>query len=347
MEGFTMPLPRTKSFYVMITDQDANSTAINTYTVEEMFDTIRGPASTPTALGLFTNPVGLTIDTNSKTLFIADGSYIHMLDGTTIAPLSSSPFAVAGASNLAGIVMDENKQLLYVADGGTNNLYVLTWDSTNKKLKLFIAIPLLPPPMQPGEPGYPAPWASPTAAGIALDTINHLLYVANGGLYVYVYYTGVWLPTNPGYVDLSDTDFSGEGCYSIAIDSARQLLYAGNGIANNTLLLQKNLRANGLANAVDVSFDSQGGCGRGVMGLGVDDASGNIFVSTGYGFQSNSGGDLLIYPPVWGQDPQNPQTPLHQITNIGPYPMALAIPSGGEFVWPPIKRIPWPIPIKL
>ena len=121
--------------------------------------------------GAYLGPVGLALDPDSGYLFVTyEGlggiELIH-----TQAMTNESYIPVPGASNLAGIVFDSSQQKLYVVDRLTNKFFVFFWDPLQPSLTL--------------EGGHSLTLSHTTsAAGLALDEIEGLLYVASiGGSY--------------------------------------------------------------------------------------------------------------------------------------------------------------------
>ncbi len=264
-----------------------------------------------------TGAMGLAIDTASATLFITVRSTgtLQILDAGTMAYRSSFP--VPGASDLAGIVMDEKKGLLYTMDFYTANLYVYSWSRATKTLSAVGTLPIvLQTPPSTGN--------SLTAYGISLDTVNDRLYVANGSS-LYIYNTSDWSLANTGtpgqllgVIWLNNSD--NRPPRSVALDSTRQLLYTGGagwGSGNDTNLIQTNLKT-GEAKMVDVSTTALPTSG--VMGLGIDNATGDVYITTGDGYDYDTGGDLIVY-----------DTSLNlkqRLSNIGSVPPLLGSPMG-------------------
>ncbi len=294
-----------KSLYV-ITDQDTYSppTPINAYLINADGSlTYQAQHQIPGITGA----VGLAIDTASATLFMSVESLkgaFEVIDALTMTDLGSA--TAPDAQNLAGVVMDEKKALLYVIDRSSANLYVYQWDRAAKTLTAVTGSPFTLP--------TPTNYSAPNAFGIALDTVNNLLYVANDTKDVYVYNTGNWSLAGAGVVSITTPAVI--SVISVAFDSANQLLYTGDGFGSDPLLVQKNM-AGGAENTVDVS---NGQSGFGVMGLGVDNATGDVYLTTGNAM--NSGGDLVAY--------NKSLTLIQRVPDIGPAPVGLAIPTSGS-----------------
>lgn len=296
-----------KSLYV-ITDQDTYSppTPVNAYLINT------DGTLTPQAQSLIpkiTSAIALAVDSASATLFMSVeySGNLQILDALSLNNLG--PVTAPGASDPAGIVMDENKNLLYAIERGTADLNVYQWNRAT--------LTLTPVNGSPFTLATPTNYNPPNGYGIALDTKNNLLYVANYSPYLYVYNTGDWSPAGAPVVTLA-TVYQGAplNAISVAFDSTSQLLYTGAGYDNEPLLVQKNLAGGGTEKTVDVS---NGQTGFGVMGLGVDNASGDVYVTTGNA--NNSGGDLVAYNTSLAQ--------IQRISNIGPAPVGLVIPGIG------------------
>ncbi|MFC1781493.1 isopeptide-forming domain-containing fimbrial protein [Planctomycetota bacterium] len=209
--------------------------------------------------------VGLAADSDSKYLFVTyEASRLIQLvnlETMTLAGTASAP----GASNLAGIVYDHDKKLLYCVDRNKGWLYAFNWDSDIATLSPLSGLPFY--------------LRRATAYGIALDEKNDLLYVANATKEIYVYSTSDW--------SLIKTITLSRDVVNVALDVSNDFLYAGGGYVGNCYLTQYDLNDN-TEEQVQVEHDA------GVMGLGVDPASGYIYMSTGN--DSISGGDnLLVY----------------------------------------------------
>jgi hypothetical protein len=292
-----------KSLYV-ICDQDSSvnpPTPVRAYRINA-----NGTLTyqTQTMVPDVTGAVGLGIDSTSATLFMSVEYFgtFQIYDALTMHNLGS--VTAPGASDLAGIVMDEKKNRLYTVDRDTANLYVYQWNRVTKVLTPVGTLPIVLP--------TPSGFSDPTAFGIALDTVNDLLYVANGWHDIYIYKTSDWSLAGTGVISLNNNS-----AYSVAIDSARQLLYTGAGFNNDTLLVQKHI-VGGAEKTKDVSTVALPK--HGVMGLGIDNATGYVYISTGDG--SNDTGDLVVYNTSLNQ--------IQRVANIGISPVGLAIPTSGK-----------------
>ena len=234
--------------------------------------------------------VGLAIDTASETLFVTYevSNVIQLVDARTMTGIGS--VTAPGAYDLAGIVMDEKKNLLYTVDRYSSNLYVYRWDATTKTLTL-VAQPTLE-----NLGGY-------GAFGIGLDKANNHLYVANFTNVLNYYRTNNWALA--GSITVAGT------AVNVAVDEKNGFVYSGAGMVGygpgHEYLDQYNQKT-GTTNRV--FLDS----GAGVLGLGVDNNTGNVFCTTG-----SNGDDLRAYSPAL--------TLLDNTGPIGPDPTGLAIPS--------------------
>lgn len=229
-----------KSLYV-IADINANPTPIQAYDIQGNTLVYQATYNVPYHGG---GAVGLTIDTDSETLFVTYefSNIIEKIDAKTMTSVGST--TVAGASNLAGIVVDQDKGLVYAVDRTTHNLYIynlsLVYQST-------IVLPT-------GSGSY----------GIALDEINDLLYVADRTTTVRYYDTTNWL--EQGSFTVSHT------AVGIAVDTPRQMVYTVAGFAASNLLSKYDL--GGTESTVSM--------GHGGMGAAVDGSTGLVYVSGGY-----------------------------------------------------------------
>jgi uncharacterized repeat protein (TIGR01451 family) len=241
--------------------------------------------------------VGITIDTDHGFLFITyeASDEIQLVDartmtgeGTTMAP---------GATNLAGIVYDHDKSLLYCVNRGGNRVYAYNWNPENKTLT--------------HKPGSPFALRGASAYGIALNEVEDLLYVANNTNEVTVYRTSDWR--------LVDTITLNRVAISVAVGVVRGFLYTGGGFVGNQYLTQYHL-ATGTVKEVQVEPDA------GVMGLGVDPATGYVYLTTGV--NDEPGGDnLLVFDTNLRQ--------IGMIPKIG-NPTGLVVP-GREFSYDPLN----------
>jgi uncharacterized repeat protein (TIGR01451 family) len=120
--------------------------------------------------------------------------------------------------------------------------------------------------------------------GIALDEVEDLLYVGGARPEVLVYSTADWSLVRKISLRRS--------AISVAVDPMRGYLYTGGGYVEDFYLTQYNL-ATGVETEVQVAPDG------GVMGLGVDPATGFIYATTGRENLSGDDGedrnDLMVF----------------------------------------------------
>jgi uncharacterized repeat protein (TIGR01451 family) len=249
-----------KSLYV-IADINADPTPIQAYDIQGNILVYQATHNVP-YYGW--GAVGLSIDTDSETLFVTyeESNTIQLLDAKTFADLGTT--TAPGASNLAGIVVDQDKGLVYTIDRYTDNLYVYTWDPSTHTLTLQSSLDL------PNAVGL---------YGIALDEVNDRLYVADGdapdGGRVRYYDTATW--TEQGNFKVCHSPIG------IAVDVSSQTVYTVAGFRYSDLLSKYEL-ATGTETTVDM--------GHGGMGVAVDPATGLVSVSGGY-----AGDDVSVWDP--------------------------------------------------
>ncbi len=211
--------------------------------------------------------IGLAVDSYSDNLFITfeSSNFLQVLDASTleVARTTSAP----GSQDLAGIIYDHGRDLLYCVDRETGNLYSYVWDPVDGKLNHVLGSPFI--------------LKGANAYGIALDEMNDLLYVGNASQDVTVYSTWDWR--------LMRTIRVSRRTISVAVDPERGYLYCGGGFAYNFHLIQYNL-VTGVEKEVEIAPDA------GVMGLGVDPATGFVYTSTGQNARPG-GDDLLVFDP--------------------------------------------------
>jgi uncharacterized repeat protein (TIGR01451 family) len=209
--------------------------------------------------------VGMAIDSDSGYLFITyeHSGDIRLVNATTMTDAGTT--TAPDATDLAGIVYDPKKKLLYTVDRRDSLLYVYNWDAKTATLTHM--------------EGSPFTLTSASGYGIALDDVNGLLYVANGTDTVTVYRTSDW--------KLVNTIKLNRIAISIAVDVRNGFVYTGAGYAGNMYLTQYHLPT-GIKREVQVEPDA------GVMGLGVDQDTGLVYMTTG--MNNAPGGDnLLVY----------------------------------------------------
>jgi DNA-binding beta-propeller fold protein YncE len=209
---------------------------------------------------------GLALDSFTHTLFVTYefSNAIQILNSWTMEPLGVA--LVPGAFNLAGIVMDEGKRLLYVADRYTANLYIYRWDPLNNELTLV-----------EGAPKYLIALGGWGAFGLGVDSGNGHLYVANSSDTIPYYRTDDW--TLAGFIVVSGP------AINVTVDSRRRLLYSGGGWGIGNDYLDQYDLATGDRKRVLL------GEGSGVLGLGINTSSGNVYLTT-------DDKELRVYTPA-------------------------------------------------
>ena len=217
--------------------------------------------------------VGLAIDTDSATLFVTFefSGTLKIVDATTLF-VPALGVTAPGASNLAGIVVDQELARVYTVDRNTDNLYVYDWDASTTTLAL--------------NHQYNLPGAS-RAIGLALDEINDILYVSTNTTTVYYYSTSDF-NTLAGTISLANR------AIGIAVDVPNGFLYTGASWVSTIgydHFSQYDLNANA-ETVIHLGY------GKGVMGAAVDQDTGLVYVTTGYGEDAirvyDSGLNLLL-----------------------------------------------------
>jgi len=247
-----------KSLYV-VADINADPTPIQAYDIQGNTVVYQATHNVTNWAG---GAVGLTIDTDSATLFATYEftNVIQLLDATTFADLGTTTAPSAG--NLAGIVVDQDKGLVYTVDRSTDDLYVYIWDAVAKTLTLDDQVDL---------PNVTE------AYGIALDETNDLLYVADYASTTVRYFnTADW--TEAGSFTISQNPVG------IALDVKNGLVYLGNA-CNGNLLVKYDLNTD-----VETTLDL--GEGDTAVGLAVDPVTSLLYITTGN--QCGSGSDALV-----------------------------------------------------
>ncbi len=259
-----------KSLY-LIADINGNPTPIQVYDIAvDGTLTFQAEYSIP-RYGI--GAVGIAIDSDSKSLFVTyeESSNIQLIDARTMTSLGVT--SVRDAGNLAGIIYDDKKGLLYCVGRDTGMLYVYDWDARTATLTEVS--------------GSPFALVTDTAFGIALDSVNDLLYVANNSAYIRVYRTSDW--------SRARTISVSHNCVGIAIDDTRGLLYFGGKYSesNDYYLTQYNL-ATGTEADIQVEPDA------GVLGIAVDPVTGFVYISTGRN-NAPGGDNLQVYDTALNQ----------------------------------------------
>ena len=143
-------------------------------------------------------------------------------------------------------------------------LFVYTWDADTRTLTLESQHNL----------------GLSLAFGLALDEYNGYLYVADGSTTIRYYATSDWSLAGSFTVTYS--------AVGIAVDDVEQIVYSGAGFLNNEHLSQYHIPS-GTETTVHLE-QAGGGSPVGVMGIGVDRATGHVHLTTGHG-----GDSLLVY----------------------------------------------------
>jgi len=260
--------------------------------------------------------VGLAINSQTEHLFVTyeDSDVILTFHADTLTGTRTNHASTA--KNLAGIVYDHGRQMLYVVDRETTDLYTYRWDGEEENL-VSVA-------------GSPFTLEGAFAYGIALDEISGLLYVGNASREITVYSTWDWRLMQR--IPISRV------AISVAVDPVRGYLYYGAGYAYSYYLSRVDL-ATGAEREVQIAEDA------GVIGLGVDPATGFVYVSTGRDNRSG-GDDLMVFNPDLEvmqtvEDVGNPTGLVVPGTHTGYNPLnlqkAVKSPLGGQ-------PDPWELP---
>ncbi len=218
-----------------------------------------------TTVGVQTSwtPVGMAIDTVSKTIFVTSefSSVIDLLDAQYMTNKGST--SAPNANDLAGIVYDHGNSILYAVDRGTNHLYVYNWNPTTNTLTLiggnYISLP-----------------GTATAYGLALDYLNDILYVGDATSSGVKYYNISNLTTLAGSINVSHSPTG------IAIDVPNQIIYTGAGYPYGPTTFSQYFLNNSTESFVDL--------GSPVLGIAVNQLTGNIYMTfygTGGPYQDN------------------------------------------------------------
>jgi len=201
-----------KSLYV-IGDINRKPTPVLSYDIQDANLVYQSTHDIPSLAG---GAVGITIDTDSSTLFITYefSNTIQLVDANSMTSLGTT--TAPGAYDLAGIVVDQGKSQVYTVDRNTNNLYVYSWNAWSNTLTLISGASF-----QLNQLGR--------AFGIALDESNQTLFVADyDGNTVKMYNTGDW--SYVGEIAVSHNPIG------IAIDVVHQFVYTGSGWGGSQLL---------------------------------------------------------------------------------------------------------------
>jgi uncharacterized repeat protein (TIGR01451 family) len=259
-----------KSLY-LIANINASPSPISTYDIQPApaYLAFQATQTIPARAG---GAVGLAIDTENRKLFVTyEGSnVIQLVDAVNFADLGTT--TAPGASNLAGLVVDQGKGKLYAVDRNTNHLYVYSWDSATNTLTLDGG-------------NYVTLAGVSSAHGLALDESRSRLYIGdNLSTTVRYYSTDGW-----GIEGSHVLTTTAQTPMGIAIDSRRNLLYMGNAYPSYGSLRQlvKVDLATGTESiyTLPTSFDN-------IVGVAVDEDTGNVYVTTGN--QGSGGSDTVL-----------------------------------------------------
>jgi uncharacterized repeat protein (TIGR01451 family) len=217
--------------------------------------------------------VGLAIDSDHAFLFVTyeEDNVIELINATT---MTSAGYTTApGATNLAGIVVDRDAGKVYTVDRNTDNLYIYSWDYTAKTLTLDSQQDLS---------------GVSSAHGLALDESNDLLYVGDlvATNNIRVFSTSDW--------SLVTSYTVSQPVQGIAVDVSNNVVYTGNaypGYGSLGLLIKYDMTT-ATETSVDVRALSGGTTSDNVVGLAVDQDSGNLYITTGN--QGSGGSDRLL-----------------------------------------------------
>lgn len=270
-----------KSMYV-IANINANPTPLQTYDIQPApaYLVFQATAGVPSLAG---GAVGLGLDDNSAKLFVTyEGSNtIQLVDATTFNVLGTT--SAPGANNLAGITVDLGKNRVYAVDRDTANLYVYDWNSATDTLTQVNG---------GGANGQFVLTGVTGAHGLALDETRGRLYVGDKNTTTIRYFDTTTFAPSGSY----DQTLSGQTAMGIAVDSVRNSVYTGNAYGpygSNGMLVKYDLNT-----ATETFYTlpgapvGNGSSGDNIVGVAVDEDSGNVFVTTGN--QGTGGTDTII-----------------------------------------------------
>lgn len=265
-----------KSLYV-IANINASPTPIQTYDIQgtPTYLVFQATQGVPAFAG---GAVGIAIDTDNRKLFVTYevSNTIQLLDATNFANLGTT--TAPGASNLAGIVVDQGKRKVYTVDRETNHLYVYSWDAATNTLTLDGG-------------AFKTLTGVARANGIALDESRGRLYIGDRDTTTVRYFdTTTW--AHAGSVVLAA---SGQTAMGVAIDTRRNLLYAGN--AYGPYGSRGRLVKYDLTTDVETFYTLPGATtgtstGDNIVGVAVDEDTGHVYATTGN--QGTGGTDTLM-----------------------------------------------------
>lgn len=210
----------------------------------------------------------LASDAGSNRLFVTyrTSNVVVLVDAVTLETVGT--VTVKGGRSLTGVVYDNDKRRLYCVDEETPTLHVFDWKPADNAL-----IPVA------GSPLRLEGLDSAGACGIALDEGRDELYVGGPSTSIGVYSTSDWR--------LVKTISVSRPALSVAVDPFRQYLYYGGGLVESYFLGQYDLR---MESEQEVPVDNLAGA----IGIGVDPATGFVFISTG-SLICYCGHDLVVY----------------------------------------------------
>jgi len=270
-----------KSMYV-IANINANPSPVQTYDIQlaPTYLVFQASANVPALAG---GAVGLGLDETNEKLFVTyEGSNtIQLVDAKTFTVLGQT--SAPGASNLAGITVDQGKSRVYAVDRNTNNLYVYDWVSATNTLTQVNG---------GGASGEFDLAGVVSAHGLALDETRGRLYIGDRASTVIRYFDTTAFAAAGNY----DQALSGQTAMGIAVDSVRNAVYTGNAygpFGSKGMLVKYDLNT-----STETFFTLPGapiagsGTGDNIVGVAVDEDTGNVFVTTGN--QGSGGTDTVI-----------------------------------------------------
>lgn len=252
--------------------------------------------------------LGIAIDPDSAKLFVtyAASDIIQLLDATTFADLGAT--TAPGASNLSAIVVDQGKSRVYTIDRNTNDLYVYDWDSSTNTLTIA--------------PGGTGPGGSFVLAGvglaygIAFDEVRDRLYIADKTSNTVRYFE------TSSFSESGSITLNSHQPTTIAVDQVRNLIYTGAALNGDFQLGKYDLNTNAKT-AVSIPSLTGASAGEGVIGVAVDEDTGNVYVTTG-----PAGDRLMAFDSSLNELKSFTKTELQAFDLIAPWgdPTGLAIP---------------------
>ena len=227
---------------------------VMTFQAEQTFPALAGGA------------VGIAIDEGNAVLFITYevSNTIQMMSAITFADMGTT--TAPGAFDLAGVVFHESKNRVYAVDRYTNNLYVYDWNASTATLTLVNG------GGDSGNGEYDLLNVS-SAFGLALDETQDRLFVADGVTNVVRYFE------TDSFTESGNISLEAHAPISIAMNQTANILYTGAAF-NGSLLLSGYDLANDTETSVDVAMSIDGS--DGVIGVAVDEDTGNVYVTTGF-----------------------------------------------------------------